>query len=181
MAGLVRAAKIRFAMVIEPMRAEDWPAVRAIYEEGIETGDATFDTEAPDWEAWDRDHLKSCRLVARDDGEVRGWAALSPVAKKDAYRGVAEVSLYVGAEARGTGIGRALGAELVEASEQAGIWTLESWIFPENEVSLALCESFGFRLVGFRERAGKVHGRWRDVVIVERRSKVVGVSEGNGR
>jgi L-amino acid N-acyltransferase YncA len=177
MARPIAGDKIRLAMVVEPMRKQDWPAVRAIYEEGIATGDATFDTEAPDWPEWDRDHLDCCRLVAREGDEVLGWAALSPVAKKDAYRGVAEVSLYVGSNARGTGIGRALGAALVIASEQAGIWTLESWIFPENAVSLALCDSFGFRVVGVRERAGRLHGRWRDVVIVERRSKVVGGEE----
>jgi L-amino acid N-acyltransferase YncA len=168
-------------MVIEPMREEDWPAVRRIYEEGIATGNATFDTGAPDLPEWDRDHLRSCRLVAREEGEVVGWAALSPVAKKDAYRGVAEVSIYVSARARGTGVGRALGAALVDASEQAGIWTLEGWIFPENEISLALCESFGWRVVGVRERAGNLHGRWRDVVIVERRSKTVGIQEKDAR
>jgi phosphinothricin acetyltransferase len=156
------------------MREGDWPAVRAIYEQGIATGDATFDTKAPGWDEWDRAHLKECRLVARRDGEVVAWAALSPVAKKPAYRGVAEVSLYVAEGARDAGIGKALGAALVEASERAGIWTLESWIFPENRVSLALCESFGFRIVGIRERAGKLGDRWRDVVIVERRSAVVG-------
>jgi L-amino acid N-acyltransferase YncA len=168
-------------MVIDPMREEDWPAVRWIYEEGIAAGDATFDTAAPDWPEWDRDHLSTCRLVARDEGDVVGWAALSPVAKKEAYRGVAEVSIYVSSRARGAGVGRALGAALVEASEQAGIWTLEAWIFPENEISLALCESFGFRVVGVRERAGKLRGRWRDVVIVERRSKAVGVEEEDAR
>ena len=157
------------------MTADDWPAVRAIYEEGIATGDATFDTEAPDWQRWDAGHLESCRLVARREGEVVGWAALSPTAKKDAYRGVAEISLYVSERARGSGIAKALGAALVEASEEAGIWTLEGWIFPENEVSLALCGSFGFRVVGVRERAGKLGDRWRDVVIVERRSEKVGI------
>jgi phosphinothricin acetyltransferase len=162
-------------MVIEPMREEDWPAVRRIYEEGIATQNATFDTAAPDWPEWDRDHLEACRLVARDEGEVIGWAALSPIAKKEAYRGVAEVSIYVSARARGAGAGRALGAALLEASERAGIWTLEAWIFPENEISLALCEAFGFRVVGVREKAGKLRGRWRDVVIVERRSRVVGI------
>jgi L-amino acid N-acyltransferase YncA len=161
-------------LAIEDMREDDWPAVRAIYEQGIATGDATFDTEAPSWADWDRGHLRECRLVARRDGEVVAWAALSPVAKKAAYRGVAEVSLYVLECARAEGIGKTLGKALVEASEQAGIWTLESWIFPENRVSLALCESFGFRVVGVRERAGRLGDRWRDVVIVERRSAAVG-------
>ena len=161
-------------LAIEQMRKDDWPAVKEIYEQGIATGDATFDTEAPSWADWDRNHLKECRLVARRDGLLVAWAALSPVAKKAAYRGVAEVSLYVSEGARAGGIGKALGLALVEASEEAGIWTLESWIFPENRVSLALCESFGFRVVGVRERAGKLGDRWRDVVIVERRSAVVG-------
>jgi L-amino acid N-acyltransferase YncA len=157
------------------MTAGDWPAVRAIYEEGIATGDATFDTKVPEWPQWDAGHLGSCRLVARRGGEVVGWAALSPVAKKDAYRGVAEMSLYVSERARGSGVAKALGEALIEASEEAGIWTLEGWIFPENEVSLALCRSFGFRVVGVRERAGKLGDRWRDVVIVERRSDKVGL------
>lgn len=161
-------------LAIEDMREDDWPAVRAIYEQGIATGDATFDTDAPSWTDWDRGHLKECRLVVRRDGEVVAWAALSPVAKKAAYRGVAEVSLYVSESARAEGIGKTLGKALVAASEQAGIWTLESWIFPENRVSLALCESFGFRIVGVRERAGMLGDRWRDVVIVERRSAVAG-------
>jgi L-amino acid N-acyltransferase YncA len=163
------------SVAIEPMREEDWPAVRAIYEEGIATGDATFDTEAPDWPAWDAGHLESCRLVARRDGELVAWAALSPTAKKDAYRGVAEISLYVSERARGAGIAKMLGGALVEASEEAGIWTLEAWIFPENQTSLALCEYFGFRVVGVRERAGKLGDRWRDVVVVERRSEKVGL------
>lgn len=157
------------------MEAGDWPAVRAIYEEGIATGDATFDTEASEWRQWDAGHLESCRLVARRGGEVVGWAALSPVAKKDAYRGVAEMSLYVSERARGSGVAKALGEALIDASEEAWIWTLEGWIFPENEVSLALCRSFGFRVVGVRERAGKLGDRWRDVVIVERRSDKVGL------
>jgi phosphinothricin acetyltransferase len=158
-------------VAIEPMRETDWPAVRKIYEEGIATGDATFDTEAPDWEHWDAGHLEACRLVARDPGgEVVAWAALSPVQRKSAYRGVAEGSLYVREDVRGTGVGRKLSRAMIEASEAAGIWTLELWIFPENRVSIALCESFGFRIVGIRERIGQREGRWRDVVVMERRS-----------
>jgi L-amino acid N-acyltransferase YncA len=156
---------------IEPMRADDWPAVRAIHDQGIATGDATFDTEAPDWEQWDAGHLEACRLVARDDaGEVVAWAALSPVQRKSAYRGVAEGSLYVREDARGTGVGRKLSEAMIEAAEAAGIWTLELWIFPENRASIALCESLGFRTVGVRERIGQRAGRWRDVVVMERRS-----------
>jgi L-amino acid N-acyltransferase YncA len=160
---------------IEPMSAGDWPAVRAIYEQGIATGDATFDTEAPDWERFDSGHLEACRMVARDvHGEVLAWAALSPVQRKSAYRGVAEGSLYVREDVRGTGVGRRLTEAMIEASEAAGIWTVELWIFPENRASIALCESLGFRTVGIRERIGRREGRWRDVVVMERRSAVAG-------
>ena len=157
-------------IVIEPMLPGDWPAVRQIYEQGIATGDATFDTRAPDWEGWDAGHLEACRLVARDAaGEVVAWAALSPVQRKSAYRGVAEGSLYVREDARGTGVGRALTEAMIAAADEAGIWTLELWVFPENEASIALCESLGFRIVGVRERIGQREGRWRDVVVMERR------------
>jgi L-amino acid N-acyltransferase YncA len=157
------------------MRAGDWPAVREIHAQGIATGDATFDTQAPDWEHWDAGHLEACRLTARNGaGEVVAWAALSPVQRKSAYRGVAEGSMYVREDARGTGVGRKLAAAMVEASEAAGIWTVELWIFPENRTSIALCESLGFRTVGVRERIGKREGRWRDVVVMERRSDVAG-------
>jgi phosphinothricin acetyltransferase len=160
---------------IVPMRDTDWPAVRAIYEEGIATGDASFDTKAPDWEHWNAGHLEACRLVARNDsGEVVAWAALSPVQRKSAYRGVAEGSLYVREDSRGTGVGRELSLAMIEAAEAAGIWTLELWIFPENRTSIALCESLGFRIVGIRERIGKREGRWRDVVVMERRSDLTG-------
>jgi L-amino acid N-acyltransferase YncA len=172
------AAILRVAMEIEiePLRPEDWPAVREIYEQGIATGDATFDTQAHDWEHWDAGHLEACRLVARDRaGEVVGWAALSPVQRKSAYRGVAEGSLYVREDARGAGVGRTLSEALIEAADRAGIWTLELWIFPENESSIALCESLGFRIVGVRERIGMRDGRWRDVVVMERRSPVAGI------
>jgi L-amino acid N-acyltransferase YncA len=159
-------------VAIEPMRPDDWPAVREIYAQGIATGDATFDTDAPDWEAWDTGHLEACRLIARNDrGEVIAWAALSPVQRKSAYRGVAEGSLYVREDVRGTGVGKLLSQALIEAAEEGGIWTLELWIFPENRVSIALCESLGFRIVGVRERIGMRAGRWRDVVLMERRSE----------
>ena len=157
-------------LVVDAMRAEDWPAVRDVYAEGIATGQATFEDSPPVWEQWDRDHLRECRLVARRDGLVVAWAALSPVSRRRVYRGVAEVSMYVAAAERGSGVGRTLAGALVAASERAGIWTLEGWIFPENEHSLALCESFGCRVVGVRERLGRMGDRWRDVVLVERRS-----------
>lgn len=160
---------------IEPMRAGDWPAVREIHAQGIATGDATFDTEPPDWEGWNAGHLDTPRLVARDEaGEIVAWAALSPVQRKSAYRGVAEGSLYVREDARRTGVGRRLTEAMIDASERAGIWTVELWIFPENEASIALCESLGFRIVGVRERIGRREGRWRDVVVMERRSGKAG-------
>jgi L-amino acid N-acyltransferase YncA len=155
------------------MQEGDWPAVREIYGEGIATQDATFEELPPSWEDWDREHLRECRLVARRDERILGWAALAPVSTRHAYRGVAEVSLYVAASHRGGGVGEALGTALVEASERAGLWTLEGWIFPENRASLALCESFGFRVVGVRERIGQMGDRWRDVLVVERRSGIV--------
>jgi phosphinothricin acetyltransferase len=160
-------------VVIEEMRPEDWPAASLIYAEGIATGQATFETEPPSWEEWNSEHLADCRLVARRDGDVVAWAALAPVSRRHVYRGVAEVRMYVAAAERGGGVGRALGRALVDASERAGIWTLEGWIFPENKASLALCESFGCRVVGVRERLGKMGDRWRDVLLVERRSPKV--------
>jgi L-amino acid N-acyltransferase YncA len=161
-------------VVIDEMRDEDWPAVRAVFAEGIATGQATFATEPPGFEEWNRDHLKECRLVARRDGRVVAWAAFMPVSSCSWYRGVAEVSMYVAAAERGSGVGKSLGQALVDASERAGLWTLEGWIFPENEASLALCESFGCRVVGVRERLGRMGDRWRDVLLVERRSPTVG-------
>ena len=157
------------------MQAEDWPQVHAIYEEGIATGNATFETAAPDWVAWHSKHLESCRLVARRDGDVIGWAALTHVSSREAYRGVAEVSVYVAGSARRQHVGSTLLTALVNASEAAGIWTLQAGIFGENSASIALHERCGFRVVGIRERIGCLNGRWRDVVLMERRSRVVGV------
>jgi L-amino acid N-acyltransferase YncA len=155
------------------MRPEDWDAVRAIYIEGIATGNSTFEQSAPDWHQWDRGHLPCCRLVARRGAlgspasEVLGWTALSPVSNRCVYTGVAEFSIYVAERARGRGIGAAL--------LRAGIWTLQSGIFPENTASLELCRGFGFREVGRRERIGRMDGRWRDVVLMERRSAIAGI------
>jgi phosphinothricin acetyltransferase len=160
---------------IEPMTPDDWDDVRAIYLEGVATGNATFEKSAPDWERWDAGHLQRCRLLARAAGEVLGWAALSPVSGRRVYGGVAEVSVYVAERARGRGIGLLLLSELVAASERSGIWTLQAGIFPENQASIALHQRAGFRMVGVRERLGSMDGRWRDVVLMERRSAVVGV------
>ena len=163
------------AVSIEPMTPEDWPPVRAIYLEGIATGNATFETSAPEWEKWDAAHMPSCRLVARSNGGVLGWAALSPVSSRCVYAGVAEVSVYVAAAARGRGVGLQLLSGLVAASEQAGIWTLQAGIFAGNEASVRLHERCGFHIVGRRERLGQLKGKWRDVLLMERRSEVVGV------
>jgi len=158
---------------IRALRPDDWDAVRNIYAEGIATGDATFDTAYPDWPAWDGGHLAVPRLVAEDDGAVLGWAALSAVSGRCVYAGVAEVSLYVAARARGRGIGAALLGALIEESERAGLWTLQAGIFPENAASLAVHRKLGFRDVGVRERIGRMAGRWRDVLLLERRSPTV--------
>jgi L-amino acid N-acyltransferase YncA len=155
---------------LDKMKDEDWPVVQSIYQAGIETGYATFETEAPDWTEWDLAHLSAGRVVARREGQVIGWAALSPVSGRCVYAGVAEVSVYVAAEARGNGIGRQLLMELSAQSEKQGLWTLQAGMFPENEASLALHRGCGFRQVGRRERIGQLDGRWRDVILLERRS-----------
>jgi L-amino acid N-acyltransferase YncA len=156
------------------MTPQDWGAVRAIYLEGIATGDATFATSAPEWEEWDSSHLPICRLVVRS-GDVLGWVALSPVSQRAVYRGVAEVSVYIAERARGKGIGAVLLRALIRDSEREGIWTLQAGIFPENEASVRLHERAGFRIVGVREKVGSMGGRWRDVILMERRSAVVGM------
>jgi len=160
--------------VIEPMTAKDWERLRAVYEEGIRSGNATFETSAPDWEQWDKAHLSFGRLVARSQGAVVGWAALSPVSARKAYAGVAEASIYVSEATQGKGIGTALQEELTRQSEAHGIWTLQGVAFAENAASLALLKKAGFREVGRRERIGQLDGRWRDTILLERRSPVVG-------
>jgi L-amino acid N-acyltransferase YncA len=162
-------------LLIEKMRRDHWEQVRAIYLEGVAAGHATFETDAPAWELWDSSHLVSPRLVASKGERVAGWAALSPVSARKVYEGVAEVSVYVGEGFRGRGVGRALLEALVRESEARGVWTLQASIFPENEASVALHKSCGFREVGRRERIGKLAGVWRDTVLLERRSGVVGV------
>jgi phosphinothricin acetyltransferase len=159
---------------LRDLRPDDWPEVARIFEDGIRTGNATFETEVPSWEAWSAAHLREHRFVAEREGRVVGWIALVPVSPRACYAGVAEVSAYVGEAARGEGVGKALLARLIESSERGGIWTLETGVFPENEPSLVLLQRFGFRVVGTRERIGRLHGMWRDVVFLERRSEVVG-------
>ncbi len=160
---------------ISALSPDDWPSIRAIYQEGIATGNATFETTAPEWDKWDAGHLPFCRWVARLNGEAAGWAALSPVSARHVYRGAAEISVYVAAHARGLGVGCKLLQTLIPESERQGIWTLQAGIFPENTASLELHRSVGFRVIGKRERPGCLDGKWRDVMLLERRSLVVGV------
>jgi len=162
------------AVHVRDLRPADWPEVSRIYAEGIATGNATFETDVPAWEAWDAAHLPVHRHVAEADGAVVGWIALAPVSSRCCYAGVAEISLYVAEDARGGGVGSVLLERLIESAESAGIWTLETGVFPENEASLALLKRCGFREVGTRERIGRLDGLWRDVVFLERRSEVVG-------
>lgn len=159
---------------IEVMRPSDWTRVAEIYAQGIEGRLATFETSVPTWREWDGSHMPAPRLVARRGQRALGWAALARVSSRCAYRGAAEVSLYVDAGERKRGIGRALLSALVDASESAGLWTLEAWVFPENLASVRLFTRCGFREVGVRERLGHLDGRWRDVLLLERRSDVVG-------
>ena len=159
---------------IVPMTEQHWPAVREIFAQGIATGNATFETIVPSWEEWDSRHWPTCRLVALRDGEVLGWAALSPVSVRQVYRGVAEVSVYIDESARCKGVGSALLDALIAESERNGIWTLQATIFAENPISIHLHEKAGFRIVGRRERIGCLHGRWLDTVLMERRSGVAG-------
>ena len=173
------------SLMIEAMQPVDWPQVRAIYLEGIATGQATFEQSAPEWDAWDHKHLLPCRLVARQHAssqtvqhqtrQIVGWAALTPYAARAVYAGDAEVSVYIAAAHRGAGVGRGLLDALVAASELAGIWTLQAGVFPENTASVRLHERSGFRIVGRRERIGQLHGVWRDVLLLERRSQTVGI------
>ena len=163
-------------ILIRALEKADWSAVRAIYLEGISTGQATFETEAPAWEAWDATHFPAPRLVAVSDERVIGWAALGRISTRAVYAGEAEVSVYVADGARGLGVGRALLQKLIADSETNDIWTLQANIFPENTASLALHKSCGFREVGRRERIGRMKGVWRDTILLERRSNKVGLN-----
>jgi L-amino acid N-acyltransferase YncA len=160
-------------MTVEPLLPEHWPEVARIYGEGIATGNATFETEIPSWERWDATHLAEHRFVAVRDTAVLGFVAAAAVSDRCVYGGVVENTVYVGESARGAGVGTLLLRRLIASTEQAGIWTIQSGIFPENVASLALHERAGFRVVGRRERLGRLHGVWRDVLFVERRSGVV--------
>ena len=157
------------------MKPEHWPQVKAIYEDGIKTGNATFETSAPEWETWDQAHLQQCRLVAVENDSVLGWAALVPVSGRCVYAGVGEVSVYVSTDARGKGLGKQLLQKLIEESEINNLWTLQAGIFPENIASIKIHEACGFRTIGKRERIGKMNNVWRDTLLLERRSDKVGI------
>ncbi|MGO4875157.1 N-acetyltransferase family protein [Pedobacter psychrotolerans] len=160
-------------MEIRNLLPSDWDAVKSIYEKGIATGNATFQTSTPSWEEWDGSHIASCRIVAEENERLVGWAALTPVSSRCVYAGVAEVSVYVDPEDSGKGIGLVLLTELVALSELDGIWALQAGIFTENIGSLRIHEKAGFRTLGIREKIGKQNGVWRDTVLLERRSKTI--------
>ena len=168
-------------MRIRPMTRTDWPAVEAIYAAGIAAGNATFETTTPSWEAFDASKLVAHRLVAENHGQVLGWVAVSPMSARPVYAGVVEHSVYVDPAAAGQGIGTALLAALVQSTEAAGIWTIQSAVFPENTASLALHRRAGFRTIGTRECIAQRHGRWRDTILIERRSPQVGSNRGTSR
>jgi phosphinothricin acetyltransferase len=159
---------------LRPLKKDDWPSVAEIYKHGIITGNATFEKDIPTWDAWDSAHLKMCRIVATVGEEIVGWAALTKVSGRCIYTGVAEVSVYVASLYKGRKLGTKLLESLISESEKKGFWTLQAGIFPENIASLKLHENLGFRKVGFREKIGKMNGRWRDTILLERRSKIVG-------
>ncbi|MDF0707792.1 GNAT family N-acetyltransferase [Flagellimonas okinawensis] len=162
-------------MTIRNMTSSDWDAVSNIYMEGIATGFATFETKVPSYEHWDKAHIDDCRLIAEDNGTIMGWAALSPVSSRCVYGGVGEVSVYISRNSRGKGVGQALMQHLIQESEKAGFWTIQSGIFPENRASIKLHEKVGFRYIGKRERVGKINGVWKDNLLFEKRSDKVGV------
>ena len=161
---------------LDLMKPSDWEAVKEIYEEGIATGNATFQQSAPTWEEWNNSHLAHSRIVAKEGDNILGWAALTPVSGRCVYAGVAEVSVYVSDKARGKGLGKQLLQKLIEESEANNIWTLQAGIFPENTPSIKIHEACGFRIFGKRERIGRMNGVWRDNLVLERRSKTVGIN-----
>jgi L-amino acid N-acyltransferase YncA len=161
-------------MTLDSLFIVHWPEVKSIYEQGIASGHATFQTSAPDWEDWDKAHIAVPRLVMTEDDRVLAWAALSPVSSRPVYSGVAEVSIYVATGNQGKGIGKYLLEQLIVQSEQNNFWTLQAAIFPENKPSLKIHEQLGFRVIGERERIGKMNGIWRSTILMERRSKTVG-------
>lgn len=162
-------------IVFREIKQEDWEVVSKIYKEGIETGNATFQTEIPQWEIWDKEHIKTCRIVAVVNNQIAAWAALTNVSGRCVYAGVAEVSVYVSNEFRGRKIGEQILGKLISESEKEDIWTLQAGIFPENLASIKIHKNQGFREIGYREKIGKMNGTWRNTVLLERRSKIVGL------
>lgn len=162
-------------MEIRGIVKEDFARLAEIYKQGIETGIATFQNDIPDWECWDKSHLSNCRVAIFERNTMAGWAALTPVSGRCVYAGVAEVSIYIAAGFRRAGIGKSLLQQLISESEQAGLWTLQSGIFTENTASIALHEKCGFRIIGYREKIGQKNGVWKDNIIMERRSKTIGI------
>lgn len=162
-------------ILFSPMLPHHWNAVKSIYEEGIKTSNATFQSHAPEWEDWNNSHLTNCRIIALVNNEVAGWAALTPVSGRCVYAGVAEVSVYVAEKFRGQKIGHALLGELIKQSEQNNIWTLQAGIFPENKSSIKIHVANDFRIIGLREKIGEMNGIWRDTILMERRSKIIGL------
>lgn len=163
-------------IIIEKMKETDWLEVASIYLEGINSGNATFQTEVASWNEWDKNHCKNCRIVMKSDTKVIGWASISKISQREVYSGVGEVSIYFASKYRGKGLGKELLEALISRSEQYGYWTLQSGIFPENKASLALHKKCGFRELGVRKNLGRsVSGEWRSVVFLERRSEKVGV------
>jgi len=162
-------------MQVREMNASDWEGVSQIYAQGIATGFATFEQTIPSYESWNQAHVEQCRLIAEENGEILGWAALSPVSSRCVYGGVGEVSVYIRAESRGKGVGKLLLKQLISKSEKAGFWTIQSGVFPENEASIHLHKKVGFRFIGKRERVGKIKGIWKDNLLFEKRSETIGV------
>ncbi len=162
-------------VILRTMTVSDWKAVATIYEEGIATGYATFETNVPDFDVWNDAHMQTCRIVATSDEKILGWAALSAVSSRCVYGGVAEVSVYIKKDSRGMGVGKLLMESLITESESAGLWTLQSGIFPENEGSIELHKKLGFRYIGKRERVGKLNGVWKDNLLFEKRSETTGI------
>ncbi|MDM1556135.1 N-acetyltransferase family protein [Chryseobacterium indologenes] len=162
-------------MEIRPIIKDNFSEVIEIYKQGLATNIATFQNDSPQWEEWDKAHLDFCRISIYDNDNMIGWASLTPVSSRCVYAGVAEVSIYIAQDERGKGVGKTLLTELIQQSEENGIWTLQSGIFAENESSIKLHEKCGFRLVGYREKIGKKNGIWKDNVLMERRSKNIGI------
>jgi len=162
--------------IFRELKETDWNSVSRIYQEGLDTGNATFEISLPDWNNWNSGHIKACRIIAEIDSEVVGWSALSSISSRCVYGGVAEVSVYVSTKFSGQGLGTELLKRLISESEQSGIWTLQVGIFPENKGSIIIHERLGFRKVGYREKIGQMNGVWRDTLLLKKRSERIGIN-----